>query len=141
MEHNISEASKKHSIMFVRQTCTFTFFLAFVLQAVTGFSQSHKPYVPTQYPDRLILGWQDNPATTQSVNWRTDSTVTRAVGAIAEADPSPDVVTKAIEVPGLVFHGLGGGQHAEVFLLFHEFTLRICTYKGIIIMQNDTWNS
>ncbi|MGA0555223.1 fibronectin type III domain-containing protein [Larkinella sp. VNQ87] len=56
--------------------------------------------MPTAYPDRLTLGWQENPATSQSVNWRTDSTVTKAVGAIAEADPSPDVEKKATLVTG-----------------------------------------
>ncbi|MBD2699189.1 metallophosphoesterase family protein [Spirosoma sp. BT702] len=66
---------------------------------ISAWAQTHKDYVPTVYPDRLILGWQDNPATSQSVNWRTDSTVTNAVGAIAEADPSPDFVSKATVVP------------------------------------------
>ncbi|SOD92555.1 purple acid phosphatase family protein [Spirosoma fluviale] len=59
------------------------------------WAQLHKDYSPTAYPDRLVLGWQGNPATSQSVNWRTDSTITTAVGAIAEADPSPDFVDKA----------------------------------------------
>ncbi|WP_080055489.1 purple acid phosphatase family protein [Spirosoma aerolatum] len=67
------------------------------LVAITasGWAQVHKDYTPTAYPDRLILGWQGNAATSQSVNWRTDSTVTNAVGAITEADPSPDFVAKA----------------------------------------------
>ncbi|MBN8826675.1 MULTISPECIES: metallophosphoesterase family protein [unclassified Spirosoma] len=67
------------------------------LVAITasGWAQVHKEYTPTAYPDRLILGWQGNAATSQSVNWRTDSTVTNAVGAIAESDPSPDFVSKA----------------------------------------------
>lgn len=66
-----------------------------VLSLSTVWAQLHKDYSPTAYPDRLILGWQGNPATSQSVNWRTDSTVTTAVGAIAEADPSPDFVSSA----------------------------------------------
>lgn len=69
--------------------------------SVSTWAQTHKDYTPTAYPDRLILGWQDAPATSQSVNWRTDSTVTKAVGAIAEADPSPDFVTKATLVPAM----------------------------------------
>lgn len=58
-------------------------------------AQIHKPYTPTPYPDRLILGWQGDPATSQSVNWRTDSTIVAAVGAIHEADASPDFIRKA----------------------------------------------
>lgn len=77
------------------------FFHAFVLlfMATPLWAQLHKDYFPTAFPDRLILGWQDNPATSQAVNWRTDSTVTDAVGAIAEADPSPDFVGKATLIP------------------------------------------
>ncbi|GAB3022924.1 purple acid phosphatase family protein [Spirosoma pulveris] len=69
--------------------------LLFTLSLLPVRAQLHKDYSPTPYPDRLILGWQGNPATSQSVNWRTDSTVTTAVGAIAEADPSPDFVSSA----------------------------------------------
>lgn len=69
--------------------------LLFTLSLLPVRAQLHKDYSPTAYPDRLILGWQGNPATSQSVNWRTDSTVTTAVGAIAEADPSPDFVSSA----------------------------------------------
>jgi len=61
-------------------------------------AQVHRDYQPSVYPDRVILGWQGNPATSQSVNWRTDSTVTRAVGVITEADPSPDLAGKATVV-------------------------------------------
>lgn len=73
--------------------------IALLFCSLPTLAQTHKPYPPSPYPDRLTLGWQDNPATSQSVNWRTDSTVTRAVGAIAEADPSPEFVGKATEVP------------------------------------------
>ncbi|QHV98762.1 purple acid phosphatase family protein [Spirosoma endbachense] len=78
-------------------------FLTFllVLTVASSWAQIHKDYLPTVYPDRLILGWQGNPATSQSVNWRTDSTVSNAVGAIAEADPSPDFVSKATLVPAI----------------------------------------
>ena len=63
------------------------------------YAQVHKVYPASAYPDRVILGWQTSPAASQSVNWRTDSTVTKAVGALAEADPSPDLARKATLVP------------------------------------------
>lgn len=75
----------------------FSLFVALTLSAASA--QTHKQYTASVYPDRIILGWQDNPATSQSVNWRTDTTVTNAVGAIAEADPSPDFVKTATLVP------------------------------------------
>lgn len=80
------------------KTC-LSFFL--VAAAITANAQTHKDYPATVYPDRLILGWQDAPATSQSVNWRTDSTVSNAVGAISEADPSPDFVKSATLVPAV----------------------------------------
>ncbi|GAB4000615.1 metallophosphoesterase family protein [Spirosoma daeguense] len=73
--------------------------LFFGLTMMQVRAQTHKEYVPSVYPDRLTIGWQEAPATSQSVNWRTDSTVTNAVGAIAEADPSPDFVGKATVTP------------------------------------------
>ncbi|NIJ53363.1 purple acid phosphatase family protein [Dyadobacter arcticus] len=65
------------------------------------YSQQNKTYPPSQFPDRVILGYKGNPATSQAVNWRTDSTVTNAVAAIDEADASPDFQDKAIIVKAL----------------------------------------
>jgi len=46
-------------------------------------------HAPTPMPDRVILTWSGNTATTQSVTWRTDTTVTTAVGQITEATDGP----------------------------------------------------
>ena len=43
----------------------------------------------TPQPDRILLTWQSDPATTQTVTWRTDNTVKAAQAEIAEADASP----------------------------------------------------
>lgn len=75
--------------------------LFFSLVVLATKAQTHKEYPPSVYPDRVILGWQGNPSTSQSVNWRTDSTVTSAVGAIVEADPSPDFISKASMVQAI----------------------------------------
>ncbi len=40
-------------------------------------------------PDRIILTWSDDPATTQSVTWRTDASARKAWGQLAPATPSP----------------------------------------------------
>jgi hypothetical protein len=50
--------------------------LCLVLAQLSVQAQLHKDYPASAYPDRVILGWQANPATSQSVNWRTDSTIT-----------------------------------------------------------------
>lgn len=45
-------------------------------------------HAPRPLPDRVVLTWRDNPARTQAVTWRTDTTVTRAVAEIAPANES-----------------------------------------------------
>jgi hypothetical protein len=54
---------------------------------------------PTAYPDRVILTFSDDPATTQSVTWRTDTTVAAAVAQIALASPGPGFGADARTVP------------------------------------------
>ena len=57
------------------------------------FAQENKSYPASRFPDRVILGWKGDPAHSQAVNWRTDSTVKKALAAIHEADPSPDFLS------------------------------------------------
>lgn len=67
--------------------------VAFVLLgASAGFSGSVSKKVfhqPTPVPDRIILTWSGDPATTQSVTWRTDTSVKRARAEIAVAEDGP----------------------------------------------------
>jgi 3',5'-cyclic AMP phosphodiesterase CpdA len=65
------------------------------------FAQVNKTYPASKFPDRVILGFKGNPAVSQAVNWRTDSTVTDAVAAIHVADPSSDFQSKARMVKAL----------------------------------------
>ncbi len=44
---------------------------------------------PSVIPDRILLTWEDDPATTQSVTWRTDDTVEEAFAEIAPAGDGP----------------------------------------------------
>ncbi len=50
---------------------------------------------PTPTPDRVILTWCADPATTQCVTWRTDATVKKAVAQIAESEDGPAFPKKA----------------------------------------------
>ena len=45
-----------------------------------------KAHAPTPLPDRVVLTWSEDPATTQSVTWRTDTSVKIAVAEIAVAN-------------------------------------------------------
>jgi len=46
---------------------------------------------PTRVPDRVVLTWSDDPATTQSVTWRTAADVTAAAAQITIADSGPEL--------------------------------------------------
>lgn len=50
---------------------------------------------PTALPDRIVLTWQGDPARSQSVTWRTDASVERAVAQIALAEAGPGFPAKA----------------------------------------------
>lgn len=55
-------------------------------------------YKPTPRPDRVILTWAADPATTQAVTWRTDDTVTKSVAQIIESDAGPKFEPQAQSV-------------------------------------------
>ncbi len=47
-------------------------------------------YAASAVPDRIVLSWSEDPATTQSVTWRTDRSVAKAVAefVLASSDPA-----------------------------------------------------
>ena len=46
-------------------------------------------YAPSAVPDRIVLTWSEDPATTQSVSWRTDRSVDAPFAEIAIASSDP----------------------------------------------------
>ena len=52
-------------------------------------------WAPSPVPDRVLLSWKADPATTASVTWRTDTQVGQAVGQIAPASWGPEFVEHA----------------------------------------------
>lgn len=52
-------------------------------------------YRPKVMPDRIVLTWSGDPTVSQSVTWRTDTTVKKAFAQITEADPGPNLAQKA----------------------------------------------
>lgn len=74
-------------------------------------------YRATAMPDRIILTWQDDPAHTQAVTWRTDTSVKKALAQIAEAEPGPGFAAKAKDVPAATEtheSDLGGAHYHSV---------------------------
>ena len=60
---------------------------------------SHTPAEPGEhadvYPDRITLTWAEDPASSLSVSWRTDTSVTAPVAEIAPATPASSFYTNA----------------------------------------------
>lgn len=50
---------------------------------------------PTKVPDRIVLSWAQDPASSLSVAWRTDTTVTDARAQIALAESAPSFYQRA----------------------------------------------
>ena len=62
-----------------------------------GNSQGFDPR-PSAIPDRIILTWCQDPATSQAVTWRTDSTVTTPKAELAVATASPKFTESAMQI-------------------------------------------
>ena len=52
-------------------------------------SDQPSPFRTTVQPDRIVLSWTGDPATSQAVSWRTSSEVTTAVACVAVATDGP----------------------------------------------------
>lgn len=52
-------------------------------------------YRPTPAPDRIILTWSGDPATTQAVTWRTDTSIEKGLAEIAPATHGPQFPKQA----------------------------------------------
>jgi len=55
-------------------------------------------YAPTACPDRVVLTWEGDPATSQTVTWRTDPSVETGLAQVAAEDGSPWFMDHAVEV-------------------------------------------
>ncbi|SFT67092.1 Calcineurin-like phosphoesterase [Algoriphagus locisalis] len=51
------------------------FIFTFLFLVVSSFPLFAQKFLPTDFPDRIILTWSDDPMTTQSVTWRTSAAV------------------------------------------------------------------
>lgn len=83
-----------------KRFCIITTFLYFLVVNIS--TAQHKPYPehstfpfawnrPTPQPDRVVLTFSGNPATQQSVTWRTDTSVKKALAQISLAYEAPQL--------------------------------------------------
>jgi hypothetical protein len=55
-------------------------------------------YRATPMPDRIILTWKGDPARSQAVTWRTDTSIAKGLAQIAVSEPGPGFVKNAKDV-------------------------------------------
>lgn len=67
-------------------------------------------FSPKPFPDRVILTWKGNTAVSQTVTWRTDTTITGAKAQIKAEDSSP-ALEEAITAYDAASRLLSGGQN------------------------------
>ncbi|MBA9027961.1 purple acid phosphatase family protein [Peribacillus huizhouensis] len=65
--------------------------------AATKYPAS-ETYKPTPVPDRVILNWKGDTATTQAVTWRTDTSVVTPQAQIAVAGDGPSFKQQAVTI-------------------------------------------
>ena len=77
--------------MYNSPSSLLAFLLFWVLSTSVVEAQFNRDmYPPSGIPDRIILTMEDDPSTSMSVTWRTDTTVMKAGAKIAIADATPD---------------------------------------------------
>ncbi|MBC8153274.1 MAG: metallophosphoesterase family protein [Bacteroidetes bacterium] len=79
--------------------------------------------MPTEMPDRVILTFAGDPATQQSVTWRTDTSIRQSMAEIAVADAAPHFWRNANRVTSKTERlDAGSVKDAEVVANYHSVT-------------------
>jgi 3',5'-cyclic AMP phosphodiesterase CpdA len=86
----------------------------------TATQERFLSFQPSPIPDRIVLTYDGDPATTQAVTWRTDPSVSTAIAELAVADPDPTFVEDASAVQAatealITNDGYAAHYHTVVF--------------------------
>lgn len=81
-------------------------FLIFIAGSIKSQAQQ---FLASPFPDRIILNWSDDPCTTQSVTWRTDLSVKKAVAQVVleKGSPQPEQGAKEFAAVSSTLEGKG----------------------------------
>lgn len=112
------------------------------LLVVAGLSKtSAQDFNPKPFPDRVILTWTGNPEVSQTVTWRTDTTITNAKAQIKAEDSSPELEA-SITVYDAGSRVLAGGNN-YVTAKYHQVTftnLKPGTVYAYRVGAGDYWS-
>lgn len=96
------------------------------------------------FPDRVVLTWSDDPATTQSVTWRTDTTVASAQAQVAIATDGPALGDSAVSIVAKTSTLRADSvTHAELTVNYHSATftgLLPNTKYGYRVGDGEHWS-
>lgn len=115
-----------------------TLLLIFIFQLQTGKAQ---PFKASAFPDRIILTWSGDPSTTQSVTWRTDSTVTKGLAQILVEDSSPKLERSDAKEYTAITSSLKGKEYEQANYHSATFTNllpdKVYTYR---VGDGNNWS-
>ena len=86
-------------------------------------------HAPTPIPDRVILTWPGDPATSQAITWRTDTSVSKATAQFAVAEPGP----------GFAPYNLGGTPDPRKVTFVEATTTPLETDLGVANYHSATF--
>lgn len=89
---------------------------------VAGFKIYAQSFKAGPVPDRIILTWSDNPARTQSVTWRTDTTVKQGFGQILIENSSPKLEKPESKEYAATLSSLSGKEYEKAN--YHSVTFK-----------------
>jgi len=94
-----------------------------------------------QSPDRVMLTWSDDPATTQSVSWRAHGKASKFVGQIVEEQSSPELEERARLVSGKVSLLERGAGHKDQYGQVTFADLKPSTLYAYRVGDGENWSS
>jgi len=91
----------------------------FTLSVLAVGAKTHaQDFKPGHFPDRVILTWTADPATSQTVNWRTDTTIKASKAQIKAEDSNP-ALEQSITSYEATSTLLGSGNNYEIAKYHH----------------------
>jgi hypothetical protein len=117
---------------------SFLFTLSILVAGGKTYAQDFKP---GHFPDRVILTWAGDPATSQTVNWRTDTTIKAAKAQIKSEDSNP-ALEQSITSYDATSTLLGSGNNYEIARYHHvTFTnLKPATVYAYRVGSGEHWS-
>ena len=112
------------------------------LLVVAGLNKTNaQDFNPKPFPDRVILTWTGNPEVSQTVTWRTDTTITASKAQIKAEDSSP-ALEESITTYDAGSRVLSGGNN-YVIAKYHQVTftnLKPGTVYAYRVGAGDYWS-